>query len=215
MHHRPEIQDGSGNCVLDDSMKLLSEGAEAKIYEQKLLGKPVLLKVRVPKAYRIAEIDNKLRKSRTKREAKIILRANESKINSPMLLAVGKFTICMSYIKGTRMDETKFENEILGKVGELLSKLHKFDIAHGDFTTANIIISQNSPFVIDFGLSEVTKSSEEKAMDLLLMKRSITEAQWRHFLAGYKKPGKAGLIISKLEDIERRGRYKIRTLTTV
>ena len=68
--------------------------------------------------------------------------------------------------------------------------------------------------MIDFGLSEITDSVEERALDVLLMKRSIGRDSYRGFLKGYQAaaPG-AGGVLKRLETIERRGRYQTRTLT--
>ena len=64
-------------------MKLMDSGAEAEIYTE---GDKVLKK-RIPKLYRIKAIDEKLRKSRTKREKKIIqliLMENQMQMESGM-----------------------------------------------------------------------------------------------------------------------------------
>ncbi len=195
-------------------MQLFSEGAEAKIYSHQILGKKLLFKVREPKSYRIQNLDQKIRKSRTKREAKIMVKATAAGIMVPKLVAVSKFTICMEMINGKLMKDAKITARTLSKSGSLLAKLHNINIVHGDFTPANIMLCGNDVFAIDFGLSEVTISLEEKAMDLLLMKRAISSAQFSKFLSGYASEAKARLTLLKLKEIEKRGRYKIRTLTT-
>ena len=55
-------------------MKLIAQGAEAKIFKKK----DSILKDRIKKSYRLPQIDIKLRKSRTRSEAKI----KESKWNN-------------------------------------------------------------------------------------------------------------------------------------
>src|SRR3989338_6220467 len=59
-------------------MKLLAQGAESKLF----LEKNRVIKDRFRKTYRIKEIDDRLRKSRTKREAKILDKLQ--KINFPV-----------------------------------------------------------------------------------------------------------------------------------
>ena len=58
-------------------MKLIGNGAEATIYLDKNL-----IKDRVKKTYRIKAIDEKLRKSRTKREANILAQLEAAGINT-------------------------------------------------------------------------------------------------------------------------------------
>jgi tRNA A-37 threonylcarbamoyl transferase component Bud32 len=68
-------------------------------------------------------------------------------------------------------------------------------------------------FVIDFGLAEATNSIEDKAVDLLLMKRSVDEKYYRRFAQSYKKECReAKVVIKRLEEMEKRGRYQARTL---
>ncbi len=193
---------------------IISEGAEAKIYMQSIFDANAIAKVREPKKYRQAALDEEIRSSRTRSEAKIMAIANSFGIRSPSLLAVGKYTIIMSKISGERMSSLKKPSmRIFYKLGMLLAKLHDVGIAHGDFTPANIIISKGLPYVIDFGLAEITGSIEEKAIDLLLMKRSIGARQYaameRAYAAAYT-PAKA--VIKRLAAIERRGRYQTRTM---
>ncbi len=59
----------------------------------------------------------------------------------------------------------------------------------------------------------MTGSMEDKALDLLLMKRSINTMQFRAFADGYKAQGKdAAGVMKRLGEIEKRGRYQTRTL---
>ncbi|MDE1859836.1 MAG: Kae1-associated serine/threonine protein kinase, partial [Candidatus Micrarchaeota archaeon] len=98
--------------------------------------------------------------------------------------------------------------------GKLLAKLHNIDIAHGDFTPANLISSGNKLYLIDFGLSESTNSIEEKALDLLLMRRHMHASLYRSFIDNYAKAAKQGReITARLAKIEERGRYQTRTLS--
>lgn len=215
MWYRPKIPDGSCNCILVIITELFSEGAEAKIYKFDVLGCSLLLKRRESKKYRIGQLDDKIRRSRTKREARIMSIANGAGIRSPRLIAVGRFTICMEFLRGRLLNDVKYGKKEASLAGELLALMHKHDIAHGDFTTANLISDKKDIYVIDFGLSEVTKSIEDKAMDLLLMKRSINQRHFGDFVSSYKSYKDSKLTLSKLDDIEKRGRYKIRTLISV
>jgi len=95
--------------------------------------------------------------------------------------------------------------------------LHKNGVMHGDLTTSNFILFQNTIFVIDFGLSQNTIKSEDHAVDLRLIKEILNSAHaqimkpaWKNFLFGYKSVvGDTYFTkITKLvSEIESRGRY--------
>ena len=88
---------------------------------------------------------------------------------------------------------------------------------HGDLTTSNFILFQNTVYVIDFGLSQNTIKPEDHAVDLRLIKEilnsahaKIMKSSWKNFLIGYKSiVGNTNYIkITNLVlDIESRGRY--------
>jgi len=194
-------------------LKLMSEGAEAKIYMQEIFGERLVVKERVKKEYREASLDKRLRLARTRNEARILYRAFEAGVKTPTLIGVGRFSIYMSYLEGKLLRDVKKSPYLLRQAGILLAKMHNADIVHGDFTPANIIVSKNSVYVIDFGLAEISKSIEEKAIDLLLMKRSLNEKQYKVLAYSYAKAYTASSdVFRKLAEIERRGRYQIRTL---
>ncbi|MGC9098956.1 MAG: KEOPS complex kinase/ATPase Bud32 [Candidatus Micrarchaeia archaeon] len=196
-------------------MKLISEGAEAKIYLCNIWGSNIIAKVRLEKAYREKLLDEKIRSARTKNEARILYRMEHAGVAAPRLVGVGKFSIYMTFIKGALLRDIKKKKEILFEVGKMLAKMHNEDVSHGDFTPANIIVSNGAPYVIDFGLAEITKSMEEKAIDLLLMKRSLATAQYKELETSYLRYAKEGKKIKeRLNEIEKRGRYKTRTLQT-
>lgn len=198
---------------------MISEGAEARIYEAKTFGIPSVIKDRAKKGYRIASLDELIRVTRTKSEAKMIALASAKGINVPRVLMIKKYQICMSRISGKNLstlvnNKTKFNKKrTFMLAGRNLARLHILDIAHGDYTTANLMIDHSSDlFVIDFGLSEITNSVESKALDLLLMKRAIDKDAYRHFIVGYSGYKKAKEVMKRLNEIERRGRYQTRTL---
>lgn len=197
-------------------MRLIAEGAESKIYQTTLMEIDAVLKRRIEKDYRIKEIDGRIIETRSKSEARIIAMASSSGVSVPRLLLCDGKDIYMSRISGRRLDDhIKMAGGygVLAEVGVLLGSMHNLDISHGDYTPANIIVSGGKPFVIDFGLSEVTSSVEEKALDVLLMKRSLDKRGYVLFLKGYARSAKKHrLILSRLEKVERRGRYQTRTL---
>lgn len=198
-------------------VKVVAEGAEAVVYETSLNGITALLKRRMKKEYRISEMDTKIRSGRSKKEAKIMAILSKTGIKSPKLVLYDGYDIYMSPVEGKKLSDIinlgKVGVKVFAEIGIMLGKMHDSDIAHGDYTPANIIIGSKGPYVIDFGLSELTSSVEEKALDVLLMKRSVAESSYEAFLGGYKTSTKeAGEVLKRLSIIERRGRYQTRTL---
>ena len=189
-----------------------NEGAEGKIYFEKFLGINLAIKIRTAKHYRINKLDERIRQYRTKREAKIIS-VLENKINTPKLIGFGRYTIVTEKLNGKLLKDIKNKKKYMKSLGAELRLMHANKVAHGDFTPANIMIDENTVYVIDFGLSEITEDIEELALDLLLMKRSLTKEEYRILSSSYaKNNAKFSKIINKLNEIELRGRYNLRTL---
>ena len=149
-------------------MKLIAQGAESKLF----LEKGRVIKNRFRKTYRIKEIDEKLRKFRTKREAKVLEKLQ--KINFPIPKLINnnkKDTLEIKYIKGELIKNKLKENNCIKlskEIGEKIAILHNNNIIHGDLTTSNMIYNKEVYF-IDFGLSFFSEKIEDKAVDLHLL----------------------------------------------
>jgi TP53 regulating kinase-like protein len=204
-------------------MKLISEGAEAKIYATTLLGTDAIVKRRFPKQYRVEQLDTELRRQRTKTEARVLALASASGVRAPVLLLVDDFDIYMSRVRGANLSKmlehgipSKTLKKILIGAGANLGRMHAAGIAHGDYTPANIMVCGGKVCVIDFGLAAITVSVEEHALDILLMKRSLSSAAFSSFIAGYRQAyADSKKTESRLNSIERRGRYQTRTMAAV
>jgi len=196
---------------------IIGRGAEA-ILEKK---GDKLIKDRIKKGYRIAEIDNKLRKERTKKEMNLILAARRYRVNVPNVYEKTSETIEMEFINGKTLrdilDKLKPEDlkEICEKIGINISKLHSAGIIHGDLTTSNMILKDNEIYLIDFGLGDFSNKIENKAVDLHLLKEAliskhnkIWERCFEIIIETYKANVKdSELVINRLNQIEKRGRY--------
>lgn len=190
----------------------IAQGAEAILYKDK----NKVIKDRISKSYRIPEIDVKLRKERTKTEARILHKLLRAKANVPAVLNVNesKSTIELEFIDGTKirdyLDESK-DVHLFKQIAEQTQLMHDAGIVHGDLTTSNMILKGNTVYFIDFGLSEHTDRIEDKAVDLHLLKEclrskhfDIWEACWRIFESHYKNKA----VLDRLKKVESRGRYK-------
>lgn len=193
----------------------LSEGSEADIYIQKILGVEMIIKYRRKKPYLITDIDEDLRKHRTKKEAKMMSLAHSNGVNCPIPMVISNYSIYMNYIKGSSLNKVldKIKDSEFFEVGKLLFLLHKAGIVHNDFTPANVILEGEQFWLIDFGLAELSSNAEERAIDLLLMKRSVNKKQYLYFAKGYSESNPfSEEVNNRLALIERRGRYQDRSL---
>jgi bifunctional N6-L-threonylcarbamoyladenine synthase / protein kinase Bud32 len=175
-------------------------------------------KRRIRKEYRIQELDDAIRKSRTSREPKLLKKAKEAGVNVPRVLSVDKenYLMRMEFIDGRTLSELIESNKdknIGRPIGEYVAKLHIANIIHGDLTTSNMLHSDGHIFFIDFGLGFVSPKAEDKATDLLLLKKafnanhsSISEELWASFLEGYTTK-ETQATLQTLKKAETRGRY--------
>ncbi len=207
-------------------LTLLKKGAEASLYIANWNDRRVIFKTRLPKKYRHAELDNKIRIYRTVHEPQLMSEAKKSGVPTPFVFQVDtkNSVITMEYIEGKQVKQlmgilpvTERERMCI-KIGELVGRLHKHGVIHGDLTTSNMIVNfEGRIFLVDFGLGEKNTELEAKGVDLHLMKRALESAHFQFaeecFAAVVK--GYANVVgevetremLKKISEIERRGRY--------
>lgn len=197
--------------------KIIAIGAEAVISQDK----NKIIKTRVAKGYRLPVLDEKLRKLRTRSEAKILEKAS-ALIPVPKLISSDdkKKEIIIEYISGKKLSENLEKlnyNSICKQIGKSLAKLHDTELIHGDLTTSNLIYQEKDKkvYFLDFGLGFHSNKSEDRAVDLHLIKQAleakhpkIHEEAYEAILAGYKSSANYQETIKQLEKVEKRGRYK-------
>jgi Kae1-associated kinase Bud32 len=202
-------------------MQIIKQGAEAILYLENFDNQTVLVKERIPKKYRIKEIDEKLRKERTKKEVKLLTEARKFGVETPPLLDVSETKIVMQFIDGKTVKEFFYSaNEedvkrIATKIGKTIGLLHSNGIIHGDLTTSNMIMKDEKIFLIDFGLGEFSKRIEDQGVDLNLFEEAIKATHfklypliWENAIEAYKKEYKdANEVLMKVQEIEKRARY--------
>jgi Kae1-associated kinase Bud32 len=204
-------------------MKLIKQGAEAKLFLSERDGQKILIKDRIKKEYRITQIDEKIRKSRTSQEFNLLSEARRSGISTPIILDVDKknFKIIMEFIDGERIKELLNKSDIKTverlclEIGRLIGKLHTNGIIHGDLTTSNMILKDEKIYFIDFGLGFFSKKIEDQGTDLRLLHEAlksthyqILDVCWENVIKGYKiEYSNAELVLNKVSEIEKRARY--------
>ena len=201
------------------TQKIIASGAEANI----ILSNDFIIKDRISKTYRIKELDEKIRKTRTKSETKLLTKA-EKIIPCPLPFFKPEVSnqIKMPFISGKKLSEhldklsLKDQIQICKQIGENIAKLHENHIIHGDLTTSNMILKDDEIFFIDFGLGYISKKVEDKAVDLHLLKQALEAKHFVHwkilfeeFQKAYSKDySESKQIFERITAVERRGRYR-------
>ncbi|KAI8325929.1 TKL family protein kinase [Martensiomyces pterosporus] len=102
-------------------------------------------------------------------------------------------------------------------VGRILLKMHSANIVHGDLTTSNMIVDKAGEIVlIDFGLSHISPSVEDKAVDLYVLERAFvsthpnSEQLFACVLEAYSgKDDQAAIaVLKRLDEVRQRGRKR-------
>jgi N6-L-threonylcarbamoyladenine synthase/protein kinase Bud32 len=191
-------------------------------------------KERVPKSYRHAELDARLRRDRTVLEARLTSDARRVGVPTPLVrdVDVPAATIAFQHVGDADLRDALTEARVRD-VGRHLAAIHDAGFVHGDPTTRNVrVTTQSSPneragskatreqstaagdrtFLIDFGLGYYTDDVEDYAMDCHVFEQSL--AGTADDAAGLTDAfetayGDAGdlRVLEQLRAIEGRGRY--------
>ncbi|MEM0027589.1 MAG: Kae1-associated kinase Bud32 [Ignisphaera sp.] len=218
-------RDGIAIGKVLDSVELLSMGAEAYIFKAKFMGVDAIIKWRFPKPYMPKELDMQLRRYRTELEAKIIWKALSIgvKAPTPLFTDLKECFLIMTYVNGENfrdvvgiIDDEKLCS-LTRTIGFYAGILHKNNIVHGDLTTSNAIVGKDAVYIIDFGLSTISKRIEDKAIDIHIFFRSVESAHSRFeelmkrcFVDGYRDAvgeDTANKVLNAVKNIRLRGRY--------
>jgi Kae1-associated kinase Bud32 len=204
-------------------MRVINRGAEAVLYIDTFEDQQALVKERIKKNYRIDEIDEKIRKTRTKAEVKLLTESRKIGVLTPKIFFVDETNhkIIMEFIDGIRIKELFYASDkktiekICFEIGKIVGKLHSAGIIHGDLTTSNMILKDNKIYLIDFGLGKFSKKLEDQGVDLNLLYEALRSTHfkilklcWENIVKGYKKEYKnAEEVLKRMEEIEKRARY--------
>lgn len=198
--------------------KLLSIGAEAVLLLEKTKSQKKeqdkVIKKRLKKSYRIKEIDERLRSSRTKREVKVLEKLHDLGFVPRVLATDNQNTIEIEYLDGKRLSECleQEQYETLGQeIGKKIKQVHDRGIIHGDLTTSNMILKDNKIYFIDFGLSFFSEKVEDKAVDIHVLEEALESRHHtvsKNVFAAVKKAYHDAGVLKRLEQVEMRGRNK-------
>jgi len=198
----------------------IAQGAEAVLFKDR----GEVIKERLSKSYRLPQIDEALRKFRTRREAKVLSKLEEMNFPAPHLkdFSDKRMSIIMDFIPGEMLRDVLAEGDDYQKlameVGERVGKLHLKNIVHGDLTTSNMIVHKENKtlHLIDFGLSFFSEKIEDKAVDLHLLDRALESKHYKMYpeifekvIEGYESiyPD-AKHVLERFKAVSSRGRNK-------
>jgi len=87
--------------------EIIRKGAEASLFHGYWFDKEVIFKHRIPKKYRLKELDNDIRMKRTLNEARALIKVKNYGINCPQVydLDVENSIITMKFIHGSKLKD--------------------------------------------------------------------------------------------------------------
>ena len=204
------------------STVLIKRGAEADLVRTEFLCRPAVAKRRVPKGYRLKALDDELRRSRIRMEARLMSEARSAGVSVPILYDIdsAEGTVVMEFIAGPTVKEI-FDRggttaaKTARTLGRIVGRLHRAGIVHGDLTTSNMIVRDRRIVLIDFSLGAKDDRAEARGVDLHLLREALVSAHarattyYREVLRGYRETmGKeTDAVLAAIRDIEGRGRY--------
>ncbi|KAI4873427.1 hypothetical protein NFI96_019855 [Prochilodus magdalenae] len=233
-HMQPSENKPAVSQYLQEAL-LVKQGAEARVYRGRFLGKSAIIKERFPKLYRHPSLDEKLTRRRTAQEVRSILRCRKAGINAPVVYFVDYTTNCIfleeitdsltvrEHIASAQASGQNVEAlfGLADRIGQILAKMHDEDVVHGDLTTSNMLLVSDGDgragklVLIDFGLSYISALPEDKGVDMYVLEKAFlsthpnTEALFERLLKSYTASSKkAPAVIKKLDEVRLRGRKR-------
>ncbi|XP_069808715.1 EKC/KEOPS complex subunit TP53RK [Dendropsophus ebraccatus] len=211
-------------------LRLVKQGAEARVYRGSFLGRPAVVKERFSKTYRHPALDEKLTHRRTAQEVRSILRCRKAGIAAPVVFFVDHISHCIylediegsvtvrDFIMAAQADGGSLYS-LAERMGQVLGRMHDEDVVHGDLTTSNMLLRPPHPsldlVLIDFGLSFISALPEDKGVDLYVLEKALlsthpgTQDLFRTLLQSYSATSRrAGPVIKKLDEVRLRGRKR-------
>lgn len=184
------------------------QGAEAIIHIQD----NQVIKQRIAKPYRHAQLDEQLRTRRTRSEVKLLNKVAAIGLKVPAVIRHNTDSIVLEYISGDTLRDVFTQPQPFARqIADILSMLHQHDIIHGDLTTSNMMVRDGHIVLIDFGLGCISARIEDKAVDIHVFEESLQA--YHHAIAQevmsiieqhyIHKP-----VLERLAQLRLRGRYK-------
>jgi len=207
--------------------RVLYRGAEATLRAVDWWGFPAIVKDREAKGYRPKALDERLRKERTRTEARLLVDARRAGVRTPILydIDVLHHRLIMEELPGPTLksileDPTlppETVRQAVRSLGIALGKLHAAGIAHGDLTSSNVLYPagpEAPAALLDLSMGTRNPGVEELGIDLHLVEEDLralsaeSEGLIRAFHDGYATGNPKGHAAVRTRAKEIRGRVR-------
>lgn len=206
----------------------VSRGAEASLRKVDWWGFPALLKERDLKTYRPKALDERIRRERTRTEARLLVDARRLGVRTPMVYDIDlpRHRMVLEELPGPTLrqileDPSVPPDDVTTAVrafGRALGLLHAGSIAHGDLTSSNVLFPEGArgpPAFLDLSMGSRSPALEELGIDLHLVEEDLkalsarSDALVRAFHEGYAdgNPHGAKDVRARAKAIRARVRY--------
>lgn len=205
----------------------VSRGAEASIHVVEWLGLPALRKERETKSYRPKNLDERLKRERTRNEVRLLTEARRLGVRTPIIYDVDlpHHQLILEQLPGPTLkallDASKGDpvpvEPAVRALGKSIGRLHAGGISHGDLTSSNILYPDGAggvPALLDLSMGSRNAGIEERGIDLHLVEEDLKalhpkgDALFRAFLDGYAEGNPTGSAEVKKRAREIRGRVR-------
>ncbi len=216
--------------VEDDSPRTppISRGAEATLRVADWWGFPALVKERELKGYRPKALDDRLRRERTRTEARLLVDARRLGVRTPILYDIDLLhhRLILERLPGPTLKELLEDPSLASAAldtairafGKTLGVLHSGGISHGDLTSSNVLFPEGwngPPAFLDLSMGSRSAGLEELAIDLHLVEEDLKslhaqgERLVKIFLDGYAEGNARGQkeVRARAKAIRARVRY--------
>ncbi|WP_267162601.1 bifunctional N(6)-L-threonylcarbamoyladenine synthase/serine/threonine protein kinase [Halovenus salina] len=173
-----------------------------------------VIKCRNPREYRHPTLDGRLRRRRTRQEARLTQAARKAGVPTPLVrdIDLEESTLIFQHV-GDRDLRAALDTDTVKTTARHLARIHQDGFVHGDPTTRNVRVGDETVFLIDFGLGYHTDAPEDYAMDLHVFAQSLagtTDDAGRLIAAATRAYAEVGdeSVLDQLDEIEGRGRYQ-------
>ena len=205
----------------------VSRGAEASLHAVEWLGLPALRKDRETKSYRPKNLDERLKRERTRNEVRLLTEARRLGVRTPIVYDVDLLNhrLILEQLPGPTLKElleSAKDNVALVEapvraLGKAIGRLHSGGVSHGDLTSSNILYpegAEGDPALLDLSMGSRNAGVEERGIDLHLVEEDLKalhpkgDVLFRSFLEGYAKGNPSGQAEVRKRAKEIRGRVR-------
>ncbi len=204
-----------------------ARGAEASLRKVDWWGFPALAKERDAKNYRPKALDDRLRRERTRTEARLLVDARRLGVRTPLLYDIDlpRHRLILEELPGATLKEMLEDSHLapdqltaaVRAFGVTLGRLHAGGISHGDLTSSNVLFPEGPagpPAFLDLSMGSRSPGLEELGIDLHLAEGDLralhakAEGLIRAFHDGYAEGNPDGVKAVRQRAKEIRGRMR-------